>query len=212
MQSEIVAAQQHPHDHHHDTDATDVFGFWLYIMTDCILFGCLFATFLVLHKPEAMAMMPGMNMGPAHTLKEYLDLSYVLAETFFLLASNFTFCLASLNLYKDKIAKTQFWLAVTFILGACFVVMEVREFIHLAAEGYRWDYSAQASSFFTLVGTHGLHVSFGLLWILLMIVQLPVLKITHVTKRRMTYLGLFWNFLDIVWIFVFTIVYLMGAM
>ena len=89
--------------------------------------------------------------------------------------------------------------------------MELNEFAHLASEGYRWDVSAQASSFFTLVGTHGLHVSFGLLWILLMIIQLSYIKTSHVAKRRMTYLGLFWNFLDIVWIFVFTIAYLMEA-
>lgn len=200
MHSEMTV--EHAHHHHHDSDATDVFGFWLYIMTDCILFGCLFATFLVLNVPSM------------HTtaLKEYLNLHDILIETFLLLASNFTFCLAMLNLYKEKTAKTQFWLAVTFLFGAGFVFLEVSEFMHLASEGFRWDLSAQASSFFTLVGTHGLHVSFGLIWILLMIVQLPILKITNVTKRRMTYLGMFWNFLDIVWIFLFTIVYLMGAM
>jgi len=188
--------------HHHDTDSIDVFGFWLYIMTDCILFGCLFATFLVLNN-DAMH-------GPS--LKNYLELDYVLIETFLLLASNFTFCLAILSLYKNKLFKVQVWLMITFLLGASFVALEVNEFISLAKEGFRWDFSGQASAFFTLVGTHGLHVTFGLLWILLMIIQLPLLKINQITKRRMTYLGLFWNFLDIVWIFVFTIVYLMGAM
>ena len=197
MQENVIAA----HDHHHDNDAIDVFGFWLYIMTDCILFGCLFATFLVLNAPGA----------PGSVLKSYLDLNDILLETFLLLASNFTFCLATLNLYQNKILKVQAWLIVTFLLGGCFVVMELREFMRLASEGYRWDVSGQASAFFTLVGTHGLHVSIGLLWILLMIIQLPILKITHITKRRLTYLGLFWNFLDIVWIFLFTIVYLMGA-
>lgn len=191
------------HDHHHETDATDVFGFWLYIMTDCILFGCLFATFLVL------------NYQGMHTtvLKKYIDLPTVLTETFVLLASNFTYCLAMLSLYKDKIRMTQIWLVLTFILGASFVFIEVKEFIHLANEGFGWSYSGQASSFFTLVGTHGFHVSCGLAWIFLTIFQLPLLKNSyHIAKRRMTYLGLFWNFLDIVWIFVFTVVYLMGAM
>lgn len=190
------------HEHHHDTDAIDVFGFWLYIMTDCILFACLFATFLVLNYS-------GM---PTHALKNYIDLHSVLIETFVLLASNFTFCLAILGLYANKLSRVQFWLLLTFLLGASFIYIEVSEFIHLAREGFRWDFNGQASSFFTLVGTHGLHVSVGLFWILLMMVQLPIMKITHITKRRMTYLGLFWNFLDIVWIFVFTIVYLMGAM
>ncbi len=191
----------HAEAHHHDSDSTDVFGFWMYILTDCILFGCLFATFLVLNSPG--------YPGPA--LKQHVNLRDVLIETFFLLVSNFTFCLAILNLYKDKLYKVQFWLGMTFLLGAGFIVLEVTEFMHMANEGFRWDVSGSVSSFFALVGTHGLHVSAGLLWILLMIIQLPFIKHNHVRRRRMTYLGLFWNFLDIVWIFVFTIVYLMGA-
>lgn len=187
---------------HHDTDAIDVFGFWLYIMSDCILFGTLFATFLVLNH--------GMLVGPL--LKNFIDLPYVLIETFLLLLSNFTFCLAMLDCHKLKIHRTQFWLGLTFCLGVSFVAMELFEFHHLAQLGFRWDITGQASSFFTLVGTHGLHVSVGLCWILLMMIQLPILKINSRTIKRMTYLGLFWNFLDIVWIFVFTIVYLMGAL
>lgn len=189
------------HEHHMDVDSIDVFGFWLYIMSDCILFACLFATFLVLHAPGS----------PGPYLRSYLNLSDVLIETFFLLLSNFTFCLATLNLYQNKLMKLQFWLGTSFLLGAGFIFMELKEFIHLANEGFKWDVNAQASSFFTLVGTHGLHVTCGLIWILLMMIQLPLLKDKSIAKRRMTYLGLFWNFLDIVWIFVFTIVYLMGA-
>lgn len=199
MSGKIMTADDHVDDHHQD--ATDVLGFWLYIMTDCVLFGCLFATFLVLNTP---------NMH-TQSLKQFIDLPYVLVETFLLLASNFTFCLATLDMHQNKMQRVLAWLFLTFLLGAGFVVMELREFYHLAMEGFRWDVSGQASSFFTLVGTHGLHVSIGLCWILLMMIQIPMMKITHVTKRRMTYLGLFWNFLDIVWIFVFTIVYLLGA-
>jgi cytochrome o ubiquinol oxidase subunit 3 len=198
MQNEMAIA----HEHHHNTDAIDVFGFWLYIMTDCVLFGCLFATFIVLNS-SAMQISP---------LKSHLNLHDILIESLLLLASNFTFCLAALNLYQKKLMKLECWLFLSFILGASFVVMEVTEFFHLAKEGVRWDLNGQVSSFFTLVGTHGLHVTFGLLWILFLIVQIPLLKMNEVAKRRMTYLGLFWNFLDIVWIFVFTIVYLMGAM
>ncbi len=184
-------------------DATDVFGFWLYILTDCILFASLFAVFLVLNYSD-------MPHGP--TLKHYVNLSDVFIETMLLLASNFTYCLSILNMYQKKLLKAQVWLLLTFLLGASFIFIEVSEFIHLAHEGFRWDINAHASSFFTLVGTHGLHVSIGLLWILSMIIQIPFLKASHIVMRRMTYLGLFWNFLDIVWIFVFTIVYLMGAM
>jgi len=199
MQSKVITADDHAHDHSQDT--TDVLGFWLYIMTDTILFSCLFATFLVLN-------MPGME---TVSLKQYIDLPYTLIETFFLLASNFTFCLATLDMYNNKLRNVVMWLAITFVLGACFVGMEIHEFYGLAVKGFRWDYSGQASSFFTLVGTHGLHVSIGLCWVVTMIIQLLMMDINHVTRRRMTYLGLFWNFLDIVWIFVFTIVYLLGA-
>lgn len=202
----ITAVDSHHHDdhheHHHDIDGTDVFGFWLYIMTDCILFGTLFATFLVLNYQ---------GMGTSG-LKNYIDLPDVLLETFFLLASNFTFCLAFLSLHKKKLFNTGVWLLITFLLGASFVVLEIKEFIHIANDGFRWDFNGQASSFFTLVGTHGFHVSCGLLWILIMMIQLPFIKQSNILERRMTYLGLFWNFLDIVWIFVFTVVYLMGAL
>jgi cytochrome o ubiquinol oxidase subunit 3 len=149
VHSEIVLHENH--DHHAENDAIDVFGFWLYIMTDCILFGTLFATFLVLNYQ-------GM---PVIGLKKYIDLTGILIETFLLLASNFTFCLAVLNLYKNKLRHVQGWLAATLLLGGGFVVLEVREFIHLAKEGFRWDLNGQASSFFTLVGTHGFHVSCG---------------------------------------------------
>lgn len=187
--------------HHHDADETDVFGFWLYILTDCILFSALFATFLVVNHPA-----------PFSTLKSHIELPYVLKETFVLLASNFTFCLASLSLLHEKTRRTQFWLFITFLLGATFVGMELNEFYHLATGDFSWNVSAQASAFFTLVGTHGLHVSFGLLWILILFFQFFTISNLKTMKRRMTILGLFWNFLDIVWIFVFSIVYLMGAM
>lgn len=202
MSSPTVKHLEHVVDHHHDSDSTDVFGFWLYIMTDCILFSCLFATFFVLNNAH--------SIGPA--LKPLIDLPYVLVETFFLLASNFTYCLAMFAVNKQNMRAAVTWLVLTFILGAGFVAMEISEFAHLAHEGYTWHTSGAASAFFTLVGTHGFHVSCGLLWILIMIFQLPILKLNTTTTRRMVYLGLFWNFLDIVWIFLFTFVYLMGAL
>lgn len=189
------------HDHHHDTDSMDIFGFWIYILSDCILFALIFAAFAVLRTST--------YGGPA--LKEMIDLPYVLAETMALLLSSFTYGLAILALYKDRIKSIFFWLSVTFLLGAAFVGLEVNEFINLYREGHTWQSSASLSSFFTLVGTHGLHVSMGLLWMLVSMLQLAIFKITPAMRRRLTYLGLFWAFLDIVWIFVFTIVYLMGA-
>lgn len=200
MTTQALHQHQDHHDHH-SSDATDVFGFWTYIMTDCVLFATLFAAFAVLRDNT--------YGGPA--LRELISLPYILYETLFLLASNLTFGFGILNLYKGIKNKVIFWLGCTFILGLGFVVMEVNEFINLVHEGHSWQSSGAMSAFFTLVGTHGFHVSIGLLWILIMLVQVCMFKINAMTTRRLTYLVLFWNFLDIVWIFVFTIVYLMGA-
>lgn len=188
-------------DHHHNSDATAVFGFWIYILTDCVLFATLFATYAVLHN----------NTFGGPGIKQLVSLPYVLGETMLLLASSFTYGLAMLGFYKAKRCTVLLWLCVTFLLGLGFVAMEVNEFVHLALEGHTWQSSGALSAFFTLVGTHGLHVTLGLIWMLLMIVQVVRFGTNNVMGRRLTYLGLFWHFLDIVWIFVFTIVYLMGA-
>lgn len=192
---------EHTHHDHHDSDSTDVFGFWVYILSDCILFATIFAAYAVLHNNTFG--FPGM--------KQLTDLPYVLTETLFLLASSFTYGLAMLALYKGKKAGVRNWLFITFLLGASFVAMEVNEFVHMYLAGNSWHASAALSAFFTLVGTHGLHVTIGLIWMLLMITQVSLFGLNKSINRRLTYLGMFWAFLDIVWIFVFTIVYLMGA-
>jgi cytochrome o ubiquinol oxidase subunit 3 len=189
------------HAEHHDSDATDVFGFWIYILSDCLLFATLFAGFAVLHN----------NTFGGVPLKELIEVPYVLGETLFLLASSFTYGLAMLALYKNSKSGALLWLIITFLCGLSFIGMEIHEFVKLAAEGHAWHTNAAMSSFFTLVGTHGLHVSFGLLWMAIMIIQFIRLGTTPAMSRRFIYLGLFWHFLDIVWIFVFTIVYLMEA-
>ncbi len=183
------------------SDSIDFFGFWMYIMTDCILFASLFAAFAVLHN----------NTFGGPSLKELVSLPYVFGESMFLLLSNLTYGIALLGLYKKKRKKLVGWLIVSMILGAGFLTMELNEFAHLVHEGHSWQSSASMSSFFTLVGTHGLHVFIGLLWMIILTIQTMSFKINDTMTRRFTYLGLFWNFLDIVWIFVFTIVYLMGA-
>ena len=187
----------HAHDHH-DADNTDILGFWMYIMTDCLLFATLFAGFAVLHNNT--------YGGPA--LKELISLPYVLGETLFLLFSNLTFGFAILSMYKHKQRQLIGWLVVTMILGLGFVLMEVHEFIELARQGHGWWTSGAMSSFYSLVGTHGLHVSIGIFWMLVLTIQVAIFKVNPMMRRRLTYLGLFWNFLDIVWIFVFTVVYL----
>lgn len=186
---------------HHDSDTTDVFGFWLYILSDCILFGTLFTAFITLKS----------NLYGGLGLKQLTDTSYVFIETMALLASSFTYGMAILSLYKNNVRRVMLMLGLTFLLGAVFIGMELNEFINLAKEGHGWQSSASMSGFFTLVGTHGFHVFMGLIWMLVVIAQLAYFGITPFMRRRLTYLGLFWAFLDIVWIFVFTIVYLMGA-
>ncbi|MCK5819487.1 MAG: cytochrome o ubiquinol oxidase subunit III [Psychromonas sp.] len=184
-----------------DESSTDVFGFWLYIMSDCILFSCLFATFIVLRH----------NTFGGVGMREITNLPYVFKETLFLLASSFTFGMAILSMYKNHQSRVIGWLIVTFLLGLSFVTMEVNEFANLISEGHGPQTSGAMSAFFTLVGTHGLHVSLGLFWMLVLIIQTAIFKLNPTIRRRLTYLGLFWAFLDIVWIFVFTIVYLMGV-
>lgn len=193
--------QQDDHHDHHDTDSTDIFGFWVYIMSDCILFAMIFAAYAVLHNSTWG--------GPG--IKELSGLPYVFGETMALLISSFTYGLAILSMYKGARNQVMGWLGVTFLFGLTFITMEVNEFVHLCMEGHSWASSAALSGFFTLVGTHGLHVSMGLLWMLILMIQLGKYGLTPTMHRRLTYLGLFWAFLDIVWIFVFTIVYLMGA-
>jgi cytochrome o ubiquinol oxidase subunit 3 len=196
-------AHDDAHDHaHHDTGENTIFGFWLYLMSDCILFACLFAAFAVLRGEVAG--------GPSG--KELFELNYVLVETFILLFSSITYGMAMVSLQNKQKGRVMGWLAVTFLLGAAFMVMEINEFAHLVHEGAGPNRSAFLSSFFTLVGTHGLHVASGMLWMLVLMYQLTTKGITTATTKRLMCLSLFWHFLDVVWIGVFTVVYLMGAM
>ncbi|EOG2429204.1 cytochrome o ubiquinol oxidase subunit III [Proteus mirabilis] len=195
-------ANAHEHHGHHDAGATKVFGFWIYLMSDLILFASLFATYAVLVN--------GIADGPSG--KEIFSLPFVLVETFLLLFSSITFGFAMLSMNKGSVSQVNLWLFVTFLFGLGFVVMEVYEFHELIAEGYGPDRSAFLSAFFALVSTHGLHVTAGLVWIIIMMIQVSRRGLTDVNRTRLSCLSLFWHFLDVVWICVFTVVYLMGAM
>lgn len=179
-----------------------IFGFWIYIMTDCVLFASLFATFMILRNST--------NGGPSGG--ELFSLPFVLTETLILLTSSFTCGLAMLAAHQGDKKRVSAWLVATFLLGLAFLGMELNEFSNLIGEGHDWQASAFLSAFFTLVGTHGLHITAGLIWIILLIVKVMRAGIDNVNLRRLTMLGLFWHFLDIVWIFIFTIVYMIGAL
>ncbi|WP_322979326.1 cytochrome o ubiquinol oxidase subunit III [Pseudomonas sp. C11] len=192
------------HEHHHDTSGIKLFGFWVYLMTDLLIFATVFATFAVLSNSFAG--------GP--TAKEMLGggLHLVLVETFALLFSSITYGMAMLATYRGDKGAVLRWLGITFLFGVAFISIELYEFRHLIHEGAGPQTSAYWSAFFTLVGTHGLHVSAGLLWMLVLMFQVGSRGLTDTNKTRVGLLSLFWHFLDVVWICVFTVVYLMGVL
>lgn len=198
-----AAAHDHAHDHgHQDQESLKTFGFWLFLITDVILFATLFATYVVLRNNT--------NGGP--TADELFQMPIIIAETFILLTSSFTSGLAVLAMHRRNLRALIGWLGVTALLGAGFIALEVWEFVHLVHEGATIGTSAFLSGFYALVGTHGLHVSLGLVWMIALMLQLRKRGITPVTERKVNVLSLYWHFLDVVWIFVFTVVYLMGVM
>jgi len=176
------------------------FGFWVYLMSDCVVFAALFATYAVLHTATFG--------GPAGA--EIFSLPFVLVETLVLLTSSLTCGLALLAARAEHKRLTLYALAATLVLGLSFVAMEVSEFRSLIVEGHGPGVSAFLSSFFTLVGTHGLHVTLGALWILVVMAHIAHRGFVPGTLRKLACFALFWHFLDIIWIFIFTVVYLFG--
>jgi cytochrome o ubiquinol oxidase subunit III len=198
MSSQSMLSSQHEHEHEH-VPSQSVFGFWAYLMTDCVLFASLFATFAMFAMQTAG--------GP--TGRDLFNLTDVGYETALLLTSSLTFGLAMISATRQKTNLTLVWLVVTFVLGAGFLYLELHEFAHLVAENAGPGRSAFWSAFFTLVGTHGLHVTVGMIWMLVLIVQMVLKTGTDERRlRRLACLSLFWHFLDIVWICVFSFVYL----
>jgi cytochrome o ubiquinol oxidase subunit 3 len=181
-------------------DATTVSGFWVYLMTDLVLFASLFATYAVLHASTFG--------GPSG--RDIFHMPLVLAETLILLTSSFTCGLAVLSARAGGARRAAAWLVATLVLGAAFVSIEVSEFASLVRIGDGPSKSAFLSSYFTLVGTHGLHVFIGLIWIVALIVVLLRKGLTRSVMRKLVLFSMFWHFLDLVWIFIFTVVYLMG--
>jgi len=196
----ITEALDH-HEVHHDDGSITTLGFWIYLMSDCILFASLFATFAVLRGQTAG--------GPDG--REIFNLPYVLVETSCLLVSSFTYGMAMIAVGQKQQAWVLRWLGLTLLLGMAFVALEVHEFINLVAEGNGPARSGFLSAFFTLVATHGLHVTSGMIWMVVLMAHVLRRGLTAANQTRLMCLSLFWHFLDIVWIGVFTVVYLLGA-
>jgi len=174
------------------------FGFWLFLLSDIIIFAALFATYSVLSGSTAG--------GPSAA--ELFDKRHVFLETMCLLASSATCGFGLLAIQRADARAMYFWMGITFLLGISFLTMEGREFASMIAAGAGPSHSAFLSAFFTLVGTHGLHVSLGLVWLVVMLLQVATLGFQPMVGRRFFCFALFWHALDIVWIGVFTIVYL----
>ncbi|MBS4165248.1 MULTISPECIES: cytochrome o ubiquinol oxidase subunit III [unclassified Neochlamydia] len=183
------------------TSAKTLFGFWIYLMTDCILFATFFATYAVLHNSTYGGPSAGQLFSP----------TFALIETLILLTSSFTSGLVMLAAHRQEKNKTLSYLSLTFLLGLSFLILEIMEFNYLIQEGHSWQKSAFLSAYFTLVSTHGLHILAGLLWIVVLGMQILSRGLSANTLRRLACFSMFWHFLDIIWIFIFTFVYLMGA-
>ncbi|WP_454918407.1 cytochrome o ubiquinol oxidase subunit III [Xanthobacter sediminis] len=186
----------HGADGHHSSPTS--IGFWIYLMSDCIIFGVLFATYAVLGNDFAG------GPGP----KDLFEPGFVAVETALLLISSVTFGVAMLQGEAQRKTRTLLWLVITGIFGAGFIGMELYEFHHLIAIGAGPDRSAFLSAFFVLVGTHGLHVTAGLIWLVTLLAQIGIRGLDVPNMRRLSTLSMFWHFLDLIWIGVFSFVYL----
>jgi cytochrome o ubiquinol oxidase subunit III len=186
---------------HHVENGT-LLGFWLYLMSDCLVFACLFAAYGVLGRDYAG--------GPSAA--QVLELPVVALNTTLLLLSSITYGFAVLEMQQNRRGPMMAWLVITGLLGAGFIALELTEFSHLIAIGAGPQRSAFLSSFFTLVGTHGLHVTCGLIWLVVLMVQVSRKGLIPANKRRLMCLSMFWHFLDVVWVGVFSFVYLMGVL
>lgn len=196
-----IAPQFYDDGSHHPQQGT-LLGFWLYLMSDCLIFAVLFAVYAVLGRSYAA--------GPSGA--DLFDLPVVAANTALLLFSSITYGFAMIAMQAGRKTQVLVWLGITGLFGLGFLTLELQEFAHLIHEGAGPQRSAFLSSFFTLVGTHGLHVTFGCLWLVTLMVQVGRGGLSVANKRRLTCLSMFWHFLDVVWIGVFTFVYLMGTL
>ena len=187
---------------HHPEGHSTMLGFWMYLMSDCLIFAMLFAVYAVI----------GANYAAGPAPKDLFDLPLVALNTSMLLFSSITYGFAMLAMVKNRTAQMQTWLAITGVFGLCFLGIELYEFAHMIHLGATPQRSGFLSAFFVLVGTHGLHVTFGTIWLVTLMVQVWRKGLIPANKRRLMCLSLFWHFLDVIWIGVFTFVYLFGML
>ena len=195
--ADLVTAHKSKHE---EAEATDrvMFGFWVYLMTDLLMFAVLFAVYAVLHG----------NTFGGPSDRDLFSLPLALQETLLLLTSSFTCGIGMIAARAGKKNQVLSWFGITFILGLAFLSLELKEFAEFIHEGHTPGSNAFLSSFFTLVGTHGLHITSGLLWMAVTLIFVVARGLNSHLIRKLALLSLFWHFLDIVWIFIFTIVYL----
>lgn len=189
-----------PLEYQSEQSRLNILGFWIFLGAEIVLFATLFGVYGVLGERYAD--------GP--TLKDIIDMNGVMIQTLLLLTSSFTCGLVIFEMRRNNLKGLLIWLVVTLLLGAGFLFMEVKEFMHYVHEGATIQTSAALSSLFTLLGTHGLHVTLGIGWAVMIIIQLVRRGLTPVTARKTFIIGLYWHFLDVVWIFIYTFVYLKG--
>ncbi|TCS39440.1 cytochrome bo3 quinol oxidase subunit 3 [Paucimonas lemoignei] len=195
-----TGSRYHVRDHHPENGTH--LGFWMYLMSDCLIFACLFATYAVV----------GRNYAGGPSGAELFDLPLVAINTAFLLLSSITYGFAMLESQRKRVRSTLLWLGITGLFGLAFLGLELYEFHHLIHQGAGPQRSAFLSAFFALVGTHGLHVGFGIIWLVTLMFQLNKHGLIPENRRRLNCLSMFWHFLDVIWIGVFTFVYLMGVL
>ncbi len=193
----FFVAEEHGH-----AEGGTMLGFWLYLMSDCLIFATLFACYAVYGRSYAAGPSPD----------TIFDLGTVALNTSMLLLSSITYGFAMLDMERDRKTTMLIWLVITGLFGVAFVGLELNEFAHLIREGAGPQRSAFLSSFFTLVGTHGLHVTFGIVWLCVLMAQVLRHGLIEANKRRLMCLSMFWHFLDVVWIGVFSFVYLIAVL
>ena len=195
-------AHEHYPDPHHDLYSRTQFGFWIYLLTDFVLFATIFATYAVLvHSTFG---------GP--TAAHLFSPSAALWPAVILLISSWTIGLGGAAAHRKDKRWTLVYFSFTFVLGLIFLSMVLSHFSRLSHMGYTWDKSAFLSAYFTLVGTHAVHMVFALIWVLVLLYPLIIEEeVSHISIRRLTCLRMFWQFLNIIWVFIFSFVYLMGV-